>query len=284
MRWTPGRVSSDIEDRRGGRFGGFGRLGIGGFLILLILSAVFHRDFFSLLGAGDDQAALSPSAESGPVATTPAEDTLVLFMSFVLDDAQQTWDSLLTQRGVPYTHARMVLFRDAVQSGCGVAQSAMGPFYCPTDGRIYLDLGFFNELKRRFGAPGDFAEAYVVAHELGHHIQELVGTEQQVRQAQQQNPADANALSVRLELQADCYAGVWGHSTKQRDLLDPGDVNEGLAAAAAVGDDRIQQSAGEGVHPESFTHGTAAERAHWLQRGLRSGNPADCDTFSGPID
>jgi predicted metalloprotease len=253
------------------------RIGLGGAAVLLVLSLIFKQNFFALLG-GDGSSSAAPTA-SGPVASTPEEDKQVQFVSFVLDDAQSTWEKLFRERGQPYEHAKLVLFRDAIQSACGFAEAATGPFYCPGDERVYIDLGFYDELQRRFGAPGDFAQAYVLAHELGHHVQRLLGTEAKVRQEQQQRPDRANELSVGLELQADCYAGVWGHETAQRQLLEVGDVEEGLAAAAAVGDDRIQRMSGQAVHPEAFTHGSAAQRATWFKRGLESGRPEDCDTF-----
>jgi predicted metalloprotease len=280
MRWTPGGRSSDLEDRRGsgGGFGGGGmRIGLGGAAVLLVLSLIFKRDFFSMVAGGGTA---EPTA-SGPVASTPEEDKRVEFVSFVLDDAQSTWDKIFRARGQQYEHAKLVLFRDAIQSACGFAEAATGPFYCPGDGRVYIDLGFYDELQRRFGAPGDFAQAYVLAHELGHHVQRLLGTETKVREAQQQHPERANQLSVGLELQADCYAGVWGHETAQRQLLETGDVEEGLAAAAAVGDDRIQRMSGEAVHPEAFTHGSSERRSSWFRRGFESGRPEDCDTFQG---
>jgi predicted metalloprotease len=280
MRWTPGGRSSDLEDRRGSSGGGLAgggmRIGLGGAAVLLVLSLVFKQNFFALLGGGG--AGGEPTA-SGPVASTPEEEKKVDFVSFVLDDAQTTWERLFQARGKPYEHAKLVLFRDAIQSACGFAQAASGPFYCPGDEKVYIDLGFYDELQQRFGAPGDFAEAYVLAHELGHHVQRLMGTEPQVREEQQRRPDLANQLSGRLELQADCYAGVWGHETAQRNILDPGDVDEGLAAAAAVGDDRIQRMQGEAVHPEGFTHGSSEQRASWFRRGFDSGRPEDCDTF-----
>ena len=279
MRWTPGGSSSDLEDRRGGG-GGFGgggmRIGLGGAAVLLVLSLIFKQNFFALLGDGG---AAGASDASAPLASTPEEDKEVQFVSFVLDDAQATWERLFQARGHTYEHAKLVLFRDAIQSACGLAQTASGPFYCPGDERVYIDLGFYDELQRRFGAPGDFAQAYVLAHELGHHVQRLLGTEAQVREAQQRDPDAANQLSVRLELQADCYAGVWGHETQQRNILDPGDVDEGLRAAAAVGDDRIQKMSGQGVTPEAFTHGSSDQRTSWFRRGFESGRPEDCDTF-----
>jgi uncharacterized protein len=281
MRWKPGHRSVNVEDRRGagGRFiRGAGGMGAGGLLILVVLSLIFGRDFVSL--AGDS--GLAPTAETGaapPAETTPEEERLVSFVSFVLDDAQTAWRRLSAETGAPYRDAKLVLFRDAVQSACGFAESATGPFYCPADEKVYIDLGFYEELRQRFGAPGDFAQAYVLAHEVGHHVQNLLGTEAEVREARTRRADLANELSVRLELQADCYAGVWGHSTAQRELLDPGDVEEGLAAAAAVGDDRLQRMGGGRVVPESFTHGSSAQRQEWFQRGFESGRPESCDTF-----
>ena len=277
MRWTPGHRSANVEDRRGGggRFiRGAGGMGAGTLIILLVLSLVFKRDFFSLVGAGG----VDPGAETGaapPAATTPEEEKMVQFVSFVLDDAQSVWQQQLPS----YRPATLVLFRDAVQSACGFAESATGPFYCPGDEKVYIDLGFFEDLQRRFGAPGDFAQAYVLAHEIGHHVQNVVGTEAEVRRARTQRADLANELSVRLELQADCYAGIWAHSTGRREMLEQGDVEEGLGAAAAVGDDRLQRMGGGRVVPESFTHGTSAQRQEWFRRGFESGRPEDCDTF-----
>lgn len=287
MRWTPGGPSPDLEDRRGQTGGGFGgggfggaRIGLGGAAVLLVLSLLFGRNFFANAGGDATEAPLPADPSAGPVASTPAEDREVQFVSFVLDDAQTTWEHIFKERGEPYEHAKLVLFRDAVASACGDAESAMGPFYCPVDQKVYVDLGFFDELRRRFGAPGDFAEAYVLTHELGHHVQRLMGTEGRVRELQERRPDAANELSVRVELQADCYAGVWGHATAQRQILEQGDVEEGLRAAAAVGDDRIQQMTTGGVRPEAFTHGTSAQRANWFKRGLENGRLEDCDTFA----
>lgn len=281
MRWTPGGRSQDLEDRRGGGGGGGfipggGKgLGLGGLVVLLVLSLVFKRDFLGLLGGGEGQV----GAASGEVASSPEEEKLVDFVSFVLDDAQQTWDRLLPAQGATYRHAKLVLFRDAVRSACGFAEAATGPFYCPGDEKVYIDLGFYDELHRRFGAPGDFAQAYVLAHEIGHHVQRLLGTEERVREAQRRRPELANPLSVRLELQADCYAGIWANSTAHRNLLEQGDTEEAMSAAAAVGDDRIQRMGGGTVHPEAFTHGSAEERTHWFQEGFGSGRLEACDTF-----
>ncbi len=277
MRWTPGGVSSDIEDRRSeGGGGGFGfggmHLGIGGVIVVLVLSLLFHRNFFALFSAGNTAA---PQQVNRPVQETPEEHRNVQFVSFVLDDAQKTWEQTLPG----YRHAKLDLFRDQIRSACGFAQSASGPFYCPEDERVYIDLGFYDELRERFGAPGDFAQAYVIAHEIGHHVQKLQGIEQQVHQAMNSDRSRRNALSVRLELQADCYAGVWGHSTEQRGIIDNADVEQGLNAAAAIGDDRLQRMSGRAVSPERFTHGSSQQRVEWFRRGLQSGRVEDCDTF-----
>ena len=275
MRWTPGRRSRNLEDRRGARGVGIGGLGIGGFLLLLVLSLVFKQDFFSLVGGGGAPAAPT-SGNVPPTETTPEEEQMVEFVSLVLDDAQQTWH----QKVPDYRDAKLVLFRDAVRSACGSAQAAMGPFYCPGDERVYIDLSFYDELRSRFGAPGDFAQAYVLAHEIGHHVQRVLGTEAEVRRAQQQRPDLQNELSVRLELQADCYAGVWASAAGQRQLLEPGDVEEGMGAAAAVGDDRLQRQTSGQVVPDAFTHGSSEQRVSWFRRGLQSGSPESCDTFA----
>jgi predicted metalloprotease len=286
MRWTRGDRSEDIEDRRGespGRGSGLrvgGGVGLGGAVILLVLSLVFGQNFFALLdGGGELTPAPGGGAPTGPARKgSPAEEQAADFMSFVLDDVQNTWAREFTRLGHEYERARLVLFTDAVRSGCGAADAAAGPFYCPEDRKVYIDLGFYNDLKNRFGAPGDFAQAYVLAHEVGHHVQHLLGLTDQVR-GQQSRPDRANALSVRLELQADCLAGVWAHSTNERRLLEEGDVEEALGAASAVGDDRIQKQAGGRVTPETWTHGSARQRAGWFRRGLESGRMQDCDTF-----
>jgi uncharacterized protein len=284
MKWLPRGESQDIEDRRdeGGGGGGFQfggiHIGIGGAIILLILSFVFKTNLFALLAGGTGDPGTTVS-QPDP-ARDEAEKPMMQFVSFVLDDTQNTWTQILPQQtGTPYRHAKLVLFRDYTQSGCGGARSATGPFYCPGDGRVYIDLGFFDELNRRFGAPGQFAQAYVLAHELGHHVQKLLGIEGKVRQLQQGDSREANPLSVKLELQADCFAGIWAHSTQQRGLLEKGDVESALGAAAAVGDDRLQKMSTGHVSPESFTHGTSEQRMHWFNAGLESGNVAACNTF-----
>jgi len=285
MRWTPGGSSDDVEDRRdesGGGGGGFQvggiHLGLGGVVVLFVLSLIFKRDFLSLLSS--NSAGTPATTVSQPDAVRDQqEQPLVQFVTFVLNDTQNTWNQILPAQGVPYRHAKLVLFRDSIDSACGLAQSATGPFYCPEDEKVYIDLGFYDELKQRFGAPGEFAEAYVLAHEIGHHVQKLLGIEAKVRAAQQQNPQAANQLSVGLELQADCLAGVWGHSTQQRNILEAGDVDSGLKAAAAVGDDRLQRMSRGTVNPETFTHGSSVQRMQWFQRGFQDGTIAACNTF-----
>ena len=254
-------------------------LGIGGALILLVLSLVFKQNFFALLGNGGAGPS-SPAMSKPNAARDQQEQPLVQFVSFVLDDAQKTWDQILPQQaGRPYRHAKLVLFRNYTQSGCGGAESATGPFYCPADEKVYIDLGFYDELSQRFGAPGQFAQAYVLAHEIGHHVQKITGIESRVRQMQHGNPRVDNALSVKMELQADCLAGVWAHSTQQRELLEQGDVQSALGAASAVGDDRLQKMSTGHVAPDSFTHGSSAQRMQWFQKGFDSGSIAACNTF-----
>ncbi len=287
MRWTPGGVSSDIEDRRGSGGGGmrFGRgptIGCGGAIILLVLSLLTGKNFFTLFdgsGSGPVQQAPAGPQTTPSVQQTPEEQKRVEFISDALDDAQNTFAEALRQEGIEYPRAKLVLFRDYTQSACGTGQAATGPFYCPTDGKVYLDLSFFDELDRRFGAPGDFAQAYVIAHEIGHHVQNVIGTSSRVHEAMERDPRNANDYSVRLELQADCYAGVWANSAAKRDLLESGDVEEGLGAASAVGDDRLQKMSGRGVNPDSFTHGSSEQRMEWFQRGFRNGRLKDCETF-----
>jgi predicted metalloprotease len=281
MQWNPGGVSNDVEDRRNeGGGGGFGgrHIGIGGALVLLILSFVFHRNLFTMVTG--DSGYERPVAASSP-ASSAAENTEVQFVSFVLDDVQTTWEKLLPEQGgKQYRHAKLVLFRDSIDSACGQAESATGPFYCPDDEKVYLDLGFFDQLRGQFGAPGEFAQAYVIAHEIGHHVQKVLGIEGQVRRMRSSDPRAANPWSVRLELQADCFAGMWAMSTAQRKIVDQSDVNAALRAAAAVGDDRLQKMATGHVSPESFTHGSSRERTQWFQAGLNSTGISACDTFS----
>jgi predicted metalloprotease len=283
MKWTPGD-RGNIEDFRGRSGIGMkaGGLGIGGLLVVLLLSWATGIDFLSLVGNGGSPPT-ETAATSGTVASTPEEEKLVDYVDAVMSDTQDTWQQLLGNRYQP-TKAR--LFRDAVQSACGFAESASGPFYCPGDHYVYLDLGFFDELRRRFGASGDFAEAYVLAHEVGHHVQNLLGIDAQMRQLQSRNPSERNDLSVRLELQADCFAGVWGHHTNKagraatgRMEMESGDLEDGLRAAAAIGDDRVQRMSTGHVFPDKFTHGSSEQRVTWLRRGFDSGDPQACQTF-----
>jgi hypothetical protein len=288
MRWEDRGPSNDVEDRRGNSGGGssggglpMGRLGIGGTVVLLVLSLVFKRNFFAGRGDVSGPAPTTQAARPGPASTgggTPGNDTSARFTSFVLDDVQDNW-ARYPNLGVPYERTKLVLFTDRTTSRCGEADAATGPFYCPGDRKVYLDLGFFDDLRQRFRAAGDFAQAYVIAHEIGHHLQTLLGTETKVRREQRARPKDSNALSVKMELQADCYAGVWGHSTAQRKILDDGDLEEALRAAAAIGDDRLQKAAGRAVRPESWTHGSSAQRATWFRRGFDSGRIDACNTF-----
>lgn len=242
-------------------------------LLVLAVSCLTGTNPLALLEMADQvQPAQTESVPTG----VPVNDPAAEFVSVVLGDTEETWNRIFSASGKRYQEPVLVLFENAVQSACGSASSASGPFYCPADQKVYLDLAFFRELDRRFGAPGDFAQAYVVAHEVGHHVQNLLGTNRQVAEAQQSRRGDANALSVALELQADCFAGVWGHHANKKSLLDEGDVEEGLSAAAAIGDDRLT---GGRVSPESFTHGTSEQRARWLRQGLQSGDVNSCDTF-----
>lgn len=282
MRWSPGGRSDNLEDRRGasggggfrGGGGGGMKLGLGGTVVLLVLSLIFKRDLLTEFSGGAPGVQTAPTSQSAPV-TDAGEEKMVDFVSFVLDTAQVTWHALVPG----YTDARLVLFREGVRSACGDASAASGPFYCPGDQRVYVDLSFFDQLDRQFGAPGDFAQAYVLAHEIGHHVQNLTGTEKAMRNAVQRNPAAGNSLSVAMELQADCYAGVWAHSAARSGIIEAGDLDEGLGAAAAVGDDRLQKMSTGRVNPESFTHGSSTDRKAWFRKGFDSGDPRSCDTF-----
>lgn len=280
MRWQGGRRSSNVEDRRGRRAvpGGV-RLGGGGLLLLALVMWLLGADpaqLLMLVGEG----ALQPSTGPGPGTPTVADDPAAEFVEVILADTEDTWGALFAAAGARYPQPRLVLYTDAVQSACGFGTAATGPFYCPGDSQVYLDLGFLRELEQ-LGAPGDFAFAYVIAHEVGHHVQNVLGAERQVRRLQQgASERERNALSVLMELQADCYAGIWGnHAGGSSGMLEDGDVEEGLRAAAAIGDDRLQRMAGRGVQPESFTHGSSEERVQWLRRGLLDGSPDACDTF-----
>lgn len=298
MRWQGGRRSENIEDRRGMRVpvgmrlpgGGMGRRGgiVGGGIgaVVLVLVALFFGVDPGLI-LNEDPGYAPGGYGSGYTEMTPpprsaSEEQLADFVSVVLADTEDTWRALFTEIGETYEDPTLVLFSGTVQSTCGFAQAAMGPFYCPADRKLYIDLDFYRDLRDRFDAPGDFAQAYVIAHEVGHHVQTLLGISSEVQQARRQMPTEAgNALSVRQELQADCFAGVWAHHAQaERDVLEPGDIDEALNAAAAVGDDRIQAQGRGTVSPDSFTHGSSEQRASWFRRGFDSGEPGACDTFA----
>jgi predicted metalloprotease len=297
MDWTPGGVSSDIEDRRDssgggsgfGGGGGGGGIGIIGFVVLLVISLITGHNFLGgMMGGGSQQQAPQQtqsydSQGAAPRAHPAGEDRDVQLISFVLDDAQKTWTGIFDAAGKPYRHAKLVLFRGSTYSGCGTAQAATGPFYCPQDEKIYIDLGFWEELHRFGGSTAEFAQAYVITHELGHHIQKLEGIEAKESRLAQQEPSERNHLSVDLELQADCFAGVWAHSTEQRGIVHPEDVTQALSAAASVGDDHLQQMSGRAVSPEKWTHGSSAQREQWFRAGLTGGTVESCTTFGGSV-
>jgi predicted metalloprotease len=298
VKWRRGKRGPDVIDRRGARAGGggfpipIGRMGgggIGSVLIALVIYLVFIRgggsEGFDIPGGTDvfpQVPATGQGGDSVPKGPDPEREQLD-FVSFVFTDVQGFWAEQFAAAGKPYENAKLIVYRSATNTGCGQGSSAIGPFYCPIDRQVYLDLGFFDELNRRFQAPGDFAQAYVVAHEVGHHVQQQLGIDQEVRRQSNENPDDANDLSVRLELQADCLAGVWGRSTYDRGILENGDLQEGLSAAAAVGDDRIQAQTQGQVNPETWTHGSSAQRQRWFLRGYQRGRPGGCNTFSGRI-
>lgn len=276
MRWQSGRRSTNVQDRRGIRPGLVGG-GIGA-VVLTIIALLLGVDPGAIT-QGDP--GVAPGAETGPAGPRP-DDELADMVSVVLADTEDTWNPIFAEAGRDYQEPVLVLFDGAVQSACGFAQAAVGPFYCPTDHKLYIDLSFYRDLRNRLGAPGDFAQAYVIAHEVGHHVQTLLGITQQVSARRQQlSAAEGNALSVRVELQADCFAGVWANRAhRARRILEEGDVEEGLNAAAAIGDDRLQRQSQGRVVPESFTHGSSAQRVRWFRAGLESGDPETCDTFN----
>ena len=278
MRWESGRRSTNVQDRRGMSGAGMvGGGGIGMLVLVLIISFISGTNPLELLQQVEQTA---PAGDAGPATAPPADDREAQMVRAVLADTEDTWRRIFQENGGTYQDPPLILFDGQVRSACGVASSAVGPFYCPGDRSVYLDLSFFRELDQRFGAPGDFAQAYVIAHEVGHHVQTLLGLSSQVNAARARaSETEANDLSVRQELQADCYAGVWGNHASRRDWLDPGDVEEVLRAAADIGDDRIQRRSQGYVVPESFTHGSSEQRQRWLRRGLESGDIRQCDTF-----
>ena len=285
MKWEGNRQSNQVEDRRSGGGGGLlgGRsIGIGTIVVALLGGWVFGINpmtILSLLSGGSPVASVQQSAPKAP----PANDREAAFVATVLADTEDVWKAVFTQGGGTYREPRLVLFRGATSTACGQGQSAMGPFYCPADQKVYIDLGFYETLKTKLGAPGDFAQAYVIAHEVGHHVQNLLGVSGKVDQMRGRiSQAQYNVMSVRLELQADCFAGMWAHHAQNaRQILEQGDVEEAMNAAAKIGDDALQRSSGSGaVVPESFTHGTSAQRQRWFNVGLRDGSVQACDTFS----
>ena len=290
MKWEGGRQSDNVEDRRGdggggggGRGGGMAKGGIG--VILIAVVAMFlgldPSMVLGLLGGGGQTATSPQVSQQAPAKRPPEGDQMAKFVSVVLADTEDTWTGLFKQSGSQYKVPKLVLFRGAVQSACGRAEAAMGPFYCPSDQKVYIDLAFFDDLQRRFNAPGEFARAYVIAHEVGHHVQNLLGIADKVdAQRKRLSEVEYNKLQVRMELQADCLAGIWAHhANRTRNILERGDVEAAMAAATAIGDDRLQQQSRGYVTPESFTHGSSQQRVRWFRRGLDSGQIAQCNTF-----
>ncbi len=283
MRWRGSRRSSNVEDRRGRRpmrVGGTPMKGGVGLIVLLLAAAYFGVDPSIILNQGLQQTGTGANA-GAPHKPSAAEDELAAFVSVVLADTEDTWNTLFQAQGQRYQEPILVLFTGAVQSACGRGEAAMGPFYCPGDNKVYIDLSFYHDLRERHGAPGDFAQAYVVAHEIGHHVQNLMGISNQVHsQRRNMSKAEGNKLSVKQELQADCFAGLWAHhANRTRQILEQGDVEEAMTAATAIGDDRLQKQGRGYVTPESFTHGTSKQRVRWFRMGLDKGSIAACDTF-----
>ena len=291
MKWEGNRESDNVEDRRsddGGGFGGGGGLlggrsiGIGTIVVALLGGWVFGINPLTILSMLSGGGAPTAQVQQGPAQRPPADDTMGRFVSTVLADTEDVWQAVFSQAGGTYQQPRLVLFRGATPTACGTGQAAMGPFYCPGDQKVYIDLGFYETLKNRLGAPGDFAQAYVIAHEVGHHVQNQLGISAKVDQMRGRvSKTEYNALSVRLELQADCFAGVWAHHAQTaRQILEQGDVEEAMNAAAKIGDDALQRASGGTVVPESFTHGSSAQRQRWFNNGLQNGDIKACDTFS----
>lgn len=282
MRWSDLGRSQNLDDERGASGGGgmgFGKLGLGGIAVVVVIALLTKQNPLALLQQvqGDDPNA---TAAASPVTDSTSEREM-RFISFVLDTTQATWRQVLPAAGHQWRDAKLVVFRDRFASACGAADAASGPFYCPSDEKVYIDLAFYDELKTRFGAPGEFAQAYVLAHELGHHVQKVLGTEARIRAEMEQHPEQRNRLSVQLELQADCFAGVWAHTAAKEGIVNSADIDDGLRAAASVGDDRLQRMGGGSVHPESWTHGSSEQRSTWFRRGFDTGSVSACDTSRG---
>lgn len=282
MRWEDGRRSENVEDRRGRRLTGPIKGGGIGVLLLALIAMYFGIDPALILNMVGDVQQVQTGPARVPVQQTPEEQRLADFVAVVLADTEDTWHQIFRAGGRGYQEPTLVLFSDAVNSACGFAQAAMGPFYCPADSKVYIDLSFYRDLKKKLNAPGDFAQAYVIAHEVGHHVQNLLGISDKVQQVRRQlSPTEANKLSVMMELQADCLAGIWAHhADRVRNVVEPGDIEEALNAASQIGDDRLQQRQRGYVTPDSFTHGSSAQRIRWFQRGYQAGQLASCDTFS----
>ena len=292
MLWRGGRRSDNVEDRRGagglgGGFGGGGRMGgggikVGGFglVVILLVGWFFGVDPTALLSQIDGGSVGGGYEQPASTTPIPQDDEGAQFVSVVLGDTEDTWTEIFRAEGATYQPPHLVLFSGRVNSACGVAGASVGPFYCPGDSKVYIDLSFYDDLKQRFQAPGDFAQAYVIAHEVGHHIQHLIGATEDMERAFGGNQAGADSASVRIELQADCFAGVWAYHANQRKIVEPGDVDEALGAATAIGDDRLQEQGQGYVVPDSFTHGTSAQRVRWFKRGMQAGDINACDTLS----
>lgn len=287
MKWEGNRQSDNVEDRRSGGGGGGGLIGgrgigVGTIVIALVGGWIFGINPLTILGVLSGGGAPTAQVQQGPAQRPPADDRMAKFVSTVLADTEDVWKQQFTKGGATYSEPRLVLFRGATSTACGQGQAAMGPFYCPADQKVYIDLGFYETLKNRMGAPGDFAQAYVIAHEVGHHVQHLLGISRKMDDMRGRvSQAQYNALSVRLELQADCFAGLWAHHAQNaRQVLEQGDVQEAMNAAARIGDDALQRGSGGAVVPESFTHGTSAQRQRWFATGLKTGDLKACDTFS----
>jgi uncharacterized protein len=281
VKWTRGTDNDDVVDQRGRRGAGTAKVAGGGItaaVVVVLVARLFGYDLSGLLGSSGSTGGAAPSDQPQPPTGEDPDKELVGFVKFVMKDIQDTYDEMFKAEGKQYRRAKLILFSQAVNTGCGRSTSAIGPFYCPPDEHAYIDLSFYRDLRARFGAPGDFAQAYVLAHEVGHHLQKIMGIEQKAEKLGRGH--SRNEISVRQELQADCFAGIWGHAAQGKKLLEVGDLEEAITAATAIGDDRLQQQSGGDVHPETFTHGTSAQRVRWFRRGFDRGKFDACDTFA----